>query len=686
MHPHQLQRIVGLLFFLSIIAAVLWGWTYSQPLTRSGQGNGLPDIANLSPEQELENLQRLLAEASSKGKRPEQFLFFNLLNLAEPAMSEAKAPWLDQAAKVAAMLGCNSLPTVPTPERNGFYLLPRGIKVESSPPWNHRTFVVDAMDVLPPLPYQPGQDEVDAFRAYLREHKFDAADVGLSSMDEARFEWSNRRSPLAFLSYRFALAQYANQVAKRRQALEAMGPPGLHVTARSNAMLYDPTGLMPWGEDVAGQLPEISPAAVGWYLTRLRHAALANQKPMLWTIPVDDRLSHPVTLRRAFYLALAHGVKMFHFTGACPPSLAKGQGSIASSDQKRWLALQQLIHDAGRLEEFLFPAMTRPAEVAIYDSPAQRFHGHPDDEEERKALFLACRAAGHGIDLITPEEIRAGKHKSLRTIMIVGMHLERDVALLLRDWVRDEGGTLGGYAGGGLRDEFDQPLLTLNEVYGIHDPKLQRVKSMGRPKLEWPFSKPIDQFTWDFLEVKRNFPAMGCKLTFKTMKDVQIFARFQDGSPAIMRHDLGRGMGIFHAGYAASGFWQKALPAAIWEVGPEKHFPNHAIPTQWDTEIVDHVTVPTSEARWSVVTDNLMVETMVLEGPKGLVMIAINWSDQPQEAFLTVQYAGAKYNKASSMEQGPLKMTKMVDPNKKTAATYSFKLKVDVADAVVLEP
>ena len=682
MRKAPLDRFIGTLFFLSIVVIVLWAWHFSyHKLTAKPSSKSAPVQHNAT--KDAADIQSLLRDRALKGKRPEQFLFFNIMNLDSQPLLKLSPSERQPYQQLAYLIGSNSVPQATLPRQNAFWRLPTNQNA-ASPDWPERTRIVWAQDLLPPIPYRPEDDA--GFKVYLQQKHIDPKDLGLDTIENARLEWSNLKSPLAYHSFCFAFNQYAHHIKQRQTPLLKNAPSGVQSAAPLNAMMYEPNGLIPWGEDTALVEPEISPAAAGWLLTKARHAALTNQTPLLWTLYAGDHVNNPTALRRAFYLSLAHGSKMFYFRGACPPSLASDDGSITPQDRARWQTLQDLIHEVGWMEELLYTAMPRPAEVAIYDSPAQRLYQHPDDEEERRALFLAMRAAGHAVDVITADDIRAGKHKHLKAIVIVGMNVERDIANLLRQWVRDDAGTLGGYAGGGFRDEYDQPLRTLDEVYGVTDVRLVRRSSMGRPKREWPYNKPVDRFLWDHVEVKREFPAMGCRLTIKPVKEAILLAKFQDGSPAIIRHDYGRGMGILYGGYAASGFWQKALPTDIWSVGSELTNSNQVIPHEWDKEIVDQVTVPSSEARWNVVTDNLKVETMVMDSPKGVVVIIINWDNQPQDAFLTVQYSGAKYNKATSLEQGPLKMTKMVDPNKKTAATYSFRIKVRVTDAVLLEP
>ncbi|MFT3882075.1 MAG: hypothetical protein QM703_20780 [Gemmatales bacterium] len=130
-----------------------------------------------------------------------------------------------------------------------------------------------------------------------------------------------------------------------------------------------------------------------------------------------------------------------------------------------------------------------------------------------------------------------------------------------------------------------------------------------------------------------------------------------------------------------SGWLRSALLGRKWEVGSKPDSYNHQILlSRLNGDAGDVVTSSTGDARWDVITDNLDVETVLLEGAKNNILVCINWASTPQQAYLTTQFVPKELTQARSLKQGPL-------ATQRAGATLSLpkKFKVDVADIVILE-
>ena len=137
-------------------------------------------------------------------------------------------------------------------------------------------------------------------------------------------------------------------------------------------------------------------------------------------------------------------------------------------------AIHDVIRDAGAVEQRLYPAMPKPADVAILLSRAADTWDTEDlggaghlygakynvNNDERKALWLALRHAQYPVDLITDEDVAEAREQAqarTRLLYIVGSEMLAAAAEPLKQWVRD-GGVVYATGGAGLLDEYHQPL------------------------------------------------------------------------------------------------------------------------------------------------------------------------------------------------------------------------------------
>src|SRR5262249_15373888 len=145
-----------------------------------------------------------------------------------------------------------------------------------------------------------------------------------------------------------------------------------------------------------------------------------------------------------------------------------------------------------------------------------------------------------------------------KSLFIVGNHLEAATAKVIKDWVKT-GGSVGGYAGGGFLDEHNRPLDTLKEVYGIKDQKLERHDTVIMTKQELPRLVPLDRITGIAPTPKRSCDALAFKQTY-VIDDAEVEAKYKDGSPAILQHEYGKGVGMLYGSFVASAYMRGAIP------------------------------------------------------------------------------------------------------------------------------
>jgi hypothetical protein len=651
---------------------------------------------------DLEPLARMVDALDTAERRPERILLADVLSVS-PASASAQG----LRDKVARSLGGNDGPDITKPTR-------RRLVAPDTPTGD----APDVAAVIWPSPVPqagnitlwPTDTAEVGFLNFLADRKLKLTDLGgKATLAETKVACEQGGMPpgLGYYLHRYAAerlleraldakgeraAAWAGAVLHATKAPRTGWSPELPVTAWMNTTWWQRRALerqaltLGYGRDISCQQPDAGPQIAGWELAKLRPLPTEGRWPLAWEIPMHRPGANPAALRRSYFAALAHGAKMLRLRGAVPPAWSADGLGVAADDVEMWKAVHELAGETREIEALASAGRTRPADVGILWTFAQEYWDRdPSVEIERQCLYIACRRAGYAVDVVTEEDLLAGRTTHLSSLLIVGEHLERRVALAVKELVRN-GGWVGGYAGGGLKDEFDQPMDVLHEVYGIMEPTTQRGLAPQFAKIDLPTLKPLDRVTWvGNGGEKRYFPALVSKTNFKLRTRAIFWAHYEDKSPAVAHAQFGTGWGTFYGTHIASAYVRPGLPPRPWERGGSPSSLNHHLPMGLDGELVDAVTAACGEARYHVVTDHPEMETVVIDGPGGALLFCLNWSPQPVKALLTVQDAAPNFSKARSVRSGPLRLTKIQGGGPNPSATYSFKLEVRDADVVILD-
>jgi len=538
------------------------------------------------------------------------------------------------------------------------------------------------------------QNDHAAFRDYLKSQKIDLAAAGLASIDDAKLIFEGKDSPMVYFSKRFIvektmeqMRQYQADLVKIQPTLMMGGPYVGNFEQNTDAIMLEAWRnkvFTPWVAERSWQNGEFSPQVLGYYMALARAADSRN--PILCDLHVGNG-NYPKGIRRSFYLALAQGAKGIRFVGAIPPSLAKGKESLELLEVNSWKTIRELTHESGQFADTLMSSKPRQPDVAILVSLTQElWDPSPWVSEERKAIYLAARMGGHNIKIVTEEDIQEGKLGKLATVFVVGNHLQRQTAKVLKNWVSN--GAVIACVGGANLDEYGKPLTDMLEVQGLTSASWQNIGTAGSAKITLAMQKPYDTITWSFMGKKLEFPAVYGKLKVtldEKLKDrFIVYGKFSDGSPAVARNEYEPaklGQCWVFCTPLGSGWLRTSLLGRKWEIGKTPESYNHQILTsRLDGDSGDVVTSPTGDARWDVITNNLDVETVLLEGKRNYLLICINWANTPQQAWLTTQFVPKEISQARSLKTGPL-AAQRVGATLTLPKTYQ----VDAADIVILE-
>lgn len=538
------------------------------------------------------------------------------------------------------------------------------------------------------------QNDHVAFQDYLKNQNVDLAAAGLASINDARLIFEGKASPMVYFSKRFIvdktmeqMRQYQADLVKIQPTLTMGGPYVGNFEQNTDALMLEAWRnkvFTPWVAERSWQNGEFSPQVLGYYMALARAADSRNS--ILCDLHAGNG-NYPKGIRRSFYLALAQGARGIRFVGAIPPDLARGKESLDLAQLDSWKTIRELTHESGQFATTLMSAKPRQPDVAILVSLTQElWDPSPWVSEERKAIYLAARMGGNNIKIVSEEEIQEGKITKLATVFVVGNHLQRQTAKVLKSWVSN--GAVMACVGGPFLNEYGKPLTDMLEVQGLTSASWQNLAPAGPAKITLAQTKPYDTIQWNYMGKKLELLAVYGRLKVtqnEALKDrFIVFGKFSDGSPAVSMNDyepVKFGHCWVYAVPLGSGWLKTALLGKKWDMGSAPNSYNHQILTnRLNGDSGDVVTAPTGDARWDVITNNLEVETVLLEGTRNNILICINWANTPQKAWLTTQFLPKQFTQARSLKLGPL-AAQRVGATLTLPKTYE----VDVADIVILE-
>jgi hypothetical protein len=403
---------------------------------------------------------------------------------------------------------------------------------------------------------------------------------------------------------------------------------------------------MTWTEDWWWQVPEISPQVYGFLLDGLRLAGSYHGAPMQFYI-MPFKGSSPDNFTRMHGLALSHGTKIINHFHTEDQVLTTWDYIDAAESPRTLQAIHDVIRDIGAVEDRLYSAMPRQADIAILLSWAADTWDTQDlggagrlysaeynvNNDERKALWLALRHAQYPVDLITDKDVAAGKLQDYRVLYVVGAEMLSQAVEALRQWV-EGGGTLYATAGGGLLDQYHHRNDALHEVYGILSNTLERPVRHIRPRNTLPKATPLDTVR---IKSAKGFPdiELPALLYRETVEPgtATVLGRYAaDNAPAIVLNRFGKGRAVYSGALAGIAY-----------ITPAFTEDSDTLPTDFPADRRAWVAAVPQLAGITqpVVTSHPLVEAQYMHGENGALLILTNWSPEPLEE-LQVSFPGLR--------------------------------------------
>ena len=418
------------------------------------------------------------------------------------------------------------------------------------------------------------------------------------------------------------------------------------------------------------------PQHMSYQFALLRAAGNYNQP--LWAHLV---LSGTINARSKLrvYTALAGGVRQLNYY-SYGPSYAAGATRAFDNNFDLYPIISSLNKEISRIDNDLNGTSRRKTDVALlFNRTAAIWEDNASSTSDlnNNLIHWALAHAGYDADFISEEDIDDGRLKKYKVLYISGPQLKQTSAKVIAIWV-EQGGYLFGCAGAGSRNEFNEPSITLSEVFGAESEDLQLVHNAGRPKYEVRTQKSLGA-----LEVVsssiiskipdfRGFDQLCYSEYLRSLKKGEVFL-LKEGQPAGVTNYFGSGFAIRVAGLPGLSYLNEAIR-------DDDYDPDRYLPQKFNPALRDFIVWPAklADAEQMAMTSEPIAEIVRYDGSDRSVLFVLDHSIKKHDAFLLKIPDALLFTSAYTATGNPVQLGMEGD-------LRTILLPLDVADAIVLK-
>ena len=369
---------------------------------------------------------------------------------------------------------------------------------------------------------------------------------------------------------------------------------------------------------------------------------------------------------RSCFSHLAHGATMLDFFGIGLNETFT-ENHIDHRALSRYVALRDVTHCVGHVEDLLPEARPVPSKAALLVSEsterwdmaglaADRGGRAPSGKGFRKArthfhlerlgLWKALTFAGSTPDLVTEEDVIAGKLGGAKLLVVVGDHWKRGMVPALEKWV-EAGGTVLATAGSGAKDEYGEPVKEWAGLAGLEGVALTRSTPFMRPRQELPFLE-----SYRTLEGKGwKMPTLGIREDVRPAEGTETLACYEGKRVGMTRVKRGKGSIVYVAAMPGLAYlWPATMPGR----GPD----THRVPRAFDKGAATVVKLALDAAgiEPAIVSEPALLDARLLAAKGGYVLPIASYTGKASEKATLAVRVPEPIKKATSAYQGELEI------------------------------
>jgi hypothetical protein len=408
---------------------------------------------------------------------------------------------------------------------------------------------------------------------------------------------------------------------------------------------------------------------MGFQAAIFRSASRGELPIMAWITPSDER-----NLRLKAASSLCQGAKHFFYWTYGPTATSTENYWSDQSGSYPGMARLSRMLELG--EPIIGPGKPRPTRVALLYSISSDYwqpfgYAHM---LERRGLYFALVHEHYLVDLITEDDVAAGRLADYRILYTADPCISGTAVTAIRDWVKGDG-TLVGTCASGSRNEFGEPAAGLADVFGIKeqvkaDCQFGEYRERGRLNdIAYRDRIKLDDGEVGVIGVKATVDAGAAKP----------LARFiSDGRPALLENHFGNGRAIYFA----------ATPGITY-IKDAKFVPD-ALAENWPANERELITrfVRDSRAAPLVQLSEPVVEAGIFDAPDGSALVLANFTYTPISMLKIEVPSRHVVREVESLSHGKLKfaMTPATGAWREDgySRVISFEVPLDIDDLIIL--
>ncbi|QDU96438.1 type 1 glutamine amidotransferase family protein [Lignipirellula cremea] len=403
---------------------------------------------------------------------------------------------------------------------------------------------------------------------------------------------------------------------------------------------------------------------MGFQAAIFRSGSQGRQPTIAWITPSDE-----TNLRLKSSSALCQGAKHFFYWT---------YGPTATSTENYWSDLRGAYHGVAAMtrqlaaaEKIIAPGRMRPTKVALLYSISSDLwqpFGYVS-MLERRGLYLSLVHDQYLVDMLTEEDVEAGRLADYDVLYTADPCIKRRAAQKIAAWVK-AGGHLQGTTAAGSRDEFNEPCDLLAVAFGVA-PELKVETQPGRYHIRGALNNLpyLDQITG---EETPAWGAIGARVAV-TPAGGSVVATFNDGSAAIVDNTFVKGSARYLAACPGIAYLKEAkfVPDMLAEKWPN------------DLRGLINAAAEKKHAAPVVELSHPVVEAGVYDSDAGTALVLANFQYDPIARLHVRLTARQPVKSVRSVEQGAVPFA--ISRDAAGVATVEFDLALGLNDIVLLE-
>lgn len=396
---------------------------------------------------------------------------------------------------------------------------------------------------------------------------------------------------------------------------------------------------------------------------------------MAWITP-----SNEVNLRLKTSSALCQGAKHFFYWTYGPT--ATSTENYWSDLESEYYGIATITRQLTMAEKFLAEEELRPTKIALLYSISSDLwqpFGYVS-MLERRLTYLALVHLQYLVDMITEEDILAGKLKKYSVLYVTDPCISEEAIKEIKKWVKN-GGYIRGTCAAGTRNQFNEKISGLSDVFGIK-PHPEIKTQQGRWHIRGALNEIPYLDTIQAIGDRKSLPlapqfsyqeplgVIGVKVSFKPTTG-KVFAIFNDGSPAAVINKYGKGYAEFIG----------SCPAIAY--GKEAKFVANDLKEKWNSNSRKWVIGNVIQKSYKPVEiSEPVVEVGVYDSKYGTAIVLANFTYQPIKNLHIKVDVSKKPLKVVSCEKGLLNFEVQ---SVKNIYRVNFSLELGINDIVLIE-